>query len=203
MLWGVFFSLAPLVDVLRTDLAAALQQEGRRASGGVHYRMRAALVVCQIALSVVLLVGAALMVRTFLEIQRVDPGFRSAGMLSFRIALPGQRYRTPEAFNEFGRRLQAELASVAGVTGVGSVSHLPYDNLPNWGGPYIKQQGQDEATAVFSDHRAVTPGFFESVGARLVEGRFFTEDDDTRIRCSGQPSSASCVTCGIGVCSKI
>jgi hypothetical protein len=61
-------------------------------------------------LSVVLLVSAALMVRTFLQIQRVNPGFRSDRMLSFRIALPGARYRTPEAFNEFGRRLQAELA---------------------------------------------------------------------------------------------
>ena len=179
--WGVLFSLAPLVEVLRTDLTAAMQQEGRRAGGGVHHRTRSALVVCQIALSVVLLVGAALMVRTFLEIQRVDPGFGSEGMLSFRIALPGQRYRTPEAFNEFGRRLQAELETVPGVTGVGSVSHLPYDNLPNWGGPYISKPGQDETTAVFSDHRAVTPGLFETVGARLVEGRFFTEDDDTRI----------------------
>ena len=181
ILWGILFSLAPLVEVLRTDLAAALQQEGRRAGGGVHYRTRSALVVSQIALSVVLLVSAALMVRSFLEIQRVDPGFRSERLLSFRIALPGQRYRTPETFNEFGRRLQAELASIAGVTGVGSVSHLPYDNLPNWGGPYISTPGQDEATAVFSDHRAVTPGFFETVGARLVEGRLFTEDDDTRI----------------------
>jgi putative ABC transport system permease protein len=181
ILWGVLFSLAPLVEVLRTDLAAASQQEGRRAGGGVHYRMRSALVVSQIALSVVLLVGAALMVRTFLQIQRIDPGFRSERMLSFRIALPGQRYRTPESFNEFGRRLQSELAAVPGVTSVGSVSHLPYDNLPNWGGPYISTPGQHEATAVFSDHRAVTPGFFETVGARLVDGRFYTEDDDPRI----------------------
>jgi predicted permease len=181
ILWGLLFSLAPLIEVLRTDLAATLQQEGRRAGGGVHYRTRSALVVCQIALSVVLLVSAALMVRTFVHIQRVDPGFRSERMLSFRIALPGQRYRTPDAFNEFGRRLQAELSSAAGVTSVGSVSHLPYDNLPNWGGPYISKPGQDESTAVFSDHRAVTPGFFETVGARLVEGRFFSEDDDPRI----------------------
>src|SRR5262245_7999 len=89
ILWGVLFSLAPLFEVLRTDLAAALQQDVRRAGGSVHYRTRSALVVCQIALSVVLLVGTALMVRTFLQIQRVDPGFRSERMLSFRIALPG------------------------------------------------------------------------------------------------------------------
>jgi putative ABC transport system permease protein len=138
------------------------------------------LVVSQIALSVVLLVSAALMVRTFLRIQRVDPGFRSARTLTFRVALPGSRYRSREAFNEFGRRLEAALAAVPGVTGAGSVSHLPYDSIPNWGGPYISKPGE-ESTAQFADHRAVTPHFFETVGARLIDGRFFTEDDDTRI----------------------
>jgi putative ABC transport system permease protein len=182
LVWGLLFSAAPLVEVFRTDLISSLQQDGRRSSGSVHYRTRAALVVLQIALSVVLLVGAALMVRTFIAIQRVDPGFRSDHTLTFRISLPGSRYRTAETFNEFGRSLQKALAAVPGVVGVGSVSHMPYDNLPNWGGPYISLAGADEATAVFADHRAVTPGYFETVGARLVEGRFFTEDDDRRSR---------------------
>jgi len=69
------------------------------------------------------------------------------------------RFR-PGCCNEFGRRLESALAAASGVTGVGSVSHLPYDNLPNWGGPYLSQPGADRSTAVFSDHRAVTPGFF-------------------------------------------
>jgi predicted permease len=180
LLWGVLLSLAPLVEVLRTDLSSALQHEGRRSTGALHYRTRAGLVVLQIALSVVLLVSAALMVRTFLRIQRIDPGFHSERILSFRLALPGARYNSKDAFNEFGRRLESALAAASGVTGVGSVSHLPYDNLPNWGGPYLSQPGADRSTAVFSDHRAVTPGFFPTVGARLVEGRFFTEDDDPR-----------------------
>jgi len=180
VLWGLLCSLAPLVEVVRTNLVGAMQQGGRRAAGVLHYRMRAGLVVFQIALSVVLLVGAALMVRTFLQIQSVDPGFRSDRMLTFRIALPGNRYASADTFNAFGRQLQAELAAVTGVIGVGSVSHLPYDNLPNWGGPYVASPGADESTAVFSDHRAVSPGFFETVGARLVDGRSFTEDDDPR-----------------------
>ncbi len=182
-IWGVLFSLAPAAEVRRTDLTVALQQEGRRAGSGIHYRMRAVLVVAQIALSVVLLVGASLMVRTFVAVQRVDPGFRSAQMLSFKIALSGGRYQTTEAFNDFGRRLQRELSALPGVTGVGAVSHMPYDNVPNWGGPYISERGADESTAPFADNRAVSPGFFEAAGVRLVEGRFFTEDDDER----GQP----------------
>jgi len=164
----------------RAVYVSALQHEGRRTAGSVHYRTRASLVVVQIALSVVLLVGAALMVRSFLALQRLDPGFRSAGTLTFRIAIPGARYQTADAFNEFGRQLQARLRAVPGVTGVGSVSHVPYDNLPNWGGPYITVPGADESTSVMADNRAVTPGFFETVGARLVDGRFFTEDDGPR-----------------------
>src|SRR6185436_17183510 len=178
-LWGVLFSLAPVAEVFRASITEALQQDGRRSSGGVHYRTRSALVVLQIALSVVLVVGAALMTRSFVELQRVDPGFRSGNMLTFRISLPG-RYGTPPAINAFGRRLLAELAALPGATGVGSVSHLPYDNLPNWGGPYIRTPGEDDSVAPMADNRAVTPGFFETAGVRLVEGRFFTEDDDER-----------------------
>jgi len=135
--------------------------------------------VLQIALSVVLVVGAALMTRSFIELQRVDSGFQSDHRLTFRIALPG-RYSRPQGVNEFDRRLHAELAALPGVTAVGSVSHLPYDNLPNWGGPYIRHPGEDDSVAPMADNRAVTPGFFETVGAELVEGRFFTEDDDQR-----------------------
>ena len=178
-IWGLLFSLAPVTEAFKTDLTVALQQEGRRAGGGIHYKVRSALVVMQIALSVVLLVGASLMVRTFMAIQRVDPGFRSERMLTFKI-VPGARYQTSESFNAFARQLQAELSALPQVTGIGTVSHMPYDNVPNWGGPYITQRGADEAAAPFADNRAVSPGFFETVGARLVEGRFFTEADDAR-----------------------
>ena len=185
-LWGVLFSLAPLAEVFRTSLTGGLQQDGRRSGGGMHDRTRSALVILQIALSVVLLVSAALMTRSFIELQRVDPGFRSAHVLSFRLALPGATLdplnpnRSREAFNEFARRLQAGLGALPGVTGVGGVSHLPYDNLPNWGGPYILKLGEDDTIAPMADNRAVTPGFFEAAGARLVEGRFFVDDDDLR-----------------------
>jgi predicted permease len=178
--WGVLLSLAPVFETLRGDPSAALRHEGRHHGGTVHYRARAAIVVLQIAMTVILGVGAVLMVRTFGAILRVDPGFRSESTLTFRIALPGQRYPNAATFNAFGRRLQHDLAALPGVTSVGSISHLPYENFPNWGGPYISTPGADEATALFADNRAVTPGFFETLGARLVEGRYFTEDDDER-----------------------
>jgi len=180
LVWGVLFSLAPLAELLRTDPIAALQRDGRRAGGSLHYRVRSTLVVAQIALSVVLLVAAALLLRSFAAVQRVDPGFRADRILTFRVALPGQRYASADKFNAFSRQLQAALAALPGVTGVGAFSHVPYDNVPNWGGPYLSRPGQEESTAVMADNRAVTPGLFETIGAHLVDGRFFTEDDDAR-----------------------
>ena len=178
--WGVLCSLAPMLQLLRTDPIAALQQDARRAGGSIQYRVRSTLVAAQIALSFVLLVGAALMLRSFFALQHVDPGFDAARVLTFRLALPGQRYGTAGKFNAFQRQLQAAIAAMPAVTGVGALSHVPYDSLPNWGGPYLTRPGQDEATAVMADNRAVTPELFETIGARLVAGRFFTEDDDQR-----------------------
>jgi len=183
ILWGLLLSLAPLAEVFRADLAAILERSGRQTSAGLRFRTRSALVVVQVSLGVVLLVGAGLVMHSFLELQRVDPGFRSEGVLSFRIALPGSRYKTPAARDEFGRRLHKELLTLPEVVGVGAVSHLPYDHLPNWGGPYLAQPGADESTAAMADYRAVTPGFFDAVGARLVEGRGFSDFDDRK----GQP----------------
>jgi len=128
---------------------------------------------------VVLLVGAALMLRSFAALQRVNPGFRSEGTLTFRLAL-GPRYEAAETFNAFGRQLQASLGSLPGVTGVGAFSHVPYDTAPNWGGPYLSRIDQDESTALMADNRAVSPGLLETIGVQLIDGRFFTEDDDQR-----------------------
>jgi len=179
LLWGLLLSLAPLAEVFRANLVTALQREGRGSMGGVvHHRTRTVLVVVQMALGVVLLVGAGLVVRTFIELQRVDPGFRPEGVVTFRLALPPTRYAQPAAINAFSRALQRELSALPGVVAAGGVSHIPYDHLPNWGGPYLTRPGAEESTAPQADYRAITPGFFDAVGARLVEGRAFVESDD-------------------------
>jgi predicted permease len=148
----------------------------------LHYRTRTALVVVQVALGLVLLVGAGLVVRTFRQLQRVDPGFRADGVLTFRLALPRARYATPERMDAFTRELDARLAALPGVEAAGAVSHVPYDHLPNWGGPYLVESGQDESHAPMADYRAVTPGFFAAVDARVVQGRAFSDDDGLRQR---------------------
>src|SRR5262249_35406656 len=117
--WGLLLSLAPLTEVFRADLTRALQRGGRQSTGAVHHRTRSALVVVQIALGVVLLVSAGLVVRTFLQLQKVDPGFRADDVLSFRLALPFARYGSPAAVDGFTRRLHAEIAALPGVSVVG------------------------------------------------------------------------------------
>jgi predicted permease len=178
LIWGLLFSLAPVVVALRTNVASTLQRDGRQMGGVVHYRARAALVVAQVALGITLLVGAGLLVRTFLAIERVDPGFRSDSMLSFRLALGGPRYRTPDAVNTFARTLQTRLSALPGVSRVGAVTHLPFDRIGDWAGPYASTLGVQNESAPLADYRAMSPGYFETVGARMVDGRLFTEADD-------------------------
>ena len=177
LLWGVLLSLAPLAEVLRTSTAAGLKRAGRRA----QTRMRTILVAVQVALGVVLVVGAGLVARSFVRLQGVDPGFVPDHVLSFRLGLVGARDGDSHAFNAFSRTFEKEVAALPGVTAVAAVSHLPFDHIPNWGGPYLATPGADETTAPMADYRAVTPDFFAAAGAHLVAGRGFTEADDENV----------------------
>ncbi len=177
LVWTVVLAAAPVTEALRVGVARTLQHDGRRVGGG-RRRLRSVLTVAQIALSVVLVVGALLLVRTVQRVQQVDPGFSADGVLSFRVALPGSRYPNQDAFNAFSRRLQDALAAMPGATAAAAVSHAPYDHVPNWGGPYIATEGADASTAPQADYRAVSPGLMELLNVRLVEGRTFTESDD-------------------------
>jgi predicted permease len=175
--WGVILSVAPLSEVWRVRLADAIRIDAARA-GGAGQGLRTVLISTQIAMSVILVVGALLLVRTFINVQAIDPGFDAGGIYSFRLAA-----RPAKDFGlAFARRLQAELSTLPGVVGAASLSHAPYDHVPNWGGPYISQKGADPSTAPQADYRSLSPGALELLGIRLIEGRSFTEDDDDSAR---------------------
>jgi predicted permease len=176
--WGILFSLAPLSQTLRANVSRLLQTGGRSNIGGTGYRVRAGLVVTQVAISSVLLVSAGLMGRGFYELNRVDLGFEDTNALTFKLSMAGGKYRGAAAVSTFSRQLRERLGGLPGVEGVGASSHLPYDTVPNWGTPYLPEAVQDEDQAGIADARAVTPGYFEAVGAQLIEGRWFTEADD-------------------------
>jgi predicted permease len=177
--WTMLLAVAPLSEALRLNLVESLRTDGQRAGGRPGVRLRRALTVAQLALSVVLVVAALLLVRTVERVQNADVGFRVDHALTFRIAPPQSRYQSQEAFNAFSRQLQAALGALPGVTAASAISHVPYDHVPNWGGPYLANQGDDPSAAPQADYRAVAPGMMELLGVRLLEGRTFTESDDT------------------------
>jgi predicted permease len=183
LLWGVLFSLAPMAEVLknsRRPQTVLASTSGRSAATPVRYRTRATLVVVQIALSVVLLVDAGLLVRAFVEVQQIDTGFQADRRFTFRVALPDNRYQTTEALLSAAGELRQRLAALPGVTGVGAISHLPYDDLPNWGLTYAVEATGTEVAAPRATTRSISTGLFETLGVQLVEGRFFSDDDSAK-----------------------
>ena len=162
--WGVLFSLAPVAEVFK--------------AAPTRHRGRARLIVVQIALSTVLLVSSGLLVRGFVNVMQVDAGFRAGNHLTFRIAIPG-RYEGEAGFNEFADELQQRIAAVPDVRTVGAISHIPYDDLPNWALPY-SLESPIKPDAPSADARAVSPGTLESLGVTLVEGRLFDRGDRNR-----------------------
>jgi predicted permease len=177
--WGIFLSIAPLSEMWRVRLAQAIRLDSARTGGGSGHSLRASLIGGQIAMSVVLVIGALLLMRSFLNVQAIDPGFNASGIQSFRIMVRAPNRDRATAFH---RELQARLSALPGVIGAASISHAPYDHVPNWGGPYLAQVGGDVSTAPQADYRSLSPGALELLNVRLVEGRSFTEDDDQSAR---------------------
>lgn len=175
--WAVLFSLAPLAETFKGTLSSAFRTRGAGRPGSGGYRLRTLLVGAQLALSVVLLVGAALLTRSFVHLQRADVGFSAEGVLSFKIPYFSPNHPSPAEADAFSTALRRRFAALPGIRSVGAVSHVPYDQVPNWGGPYLTEGQADPAAARVADTRSVTPGFFETVGATFVEGRDFTEAD--------------------------
>jgi predicted permease len=175
--WGVLFSLAPMAQIFRINVAALLHGGSRGTAGGQGYRVRAGLVITQVAITTVLLVTASLLARGFYERQRLHAGFDDTDVLTFKLSLSGTGYRTPDKVSAFRRLLDERLAALPEVVGVGATSHLPYDTVPNWGTPYRPEGAGDTVQAGLADARAVTPGYFEGIRAEIVEGRAFSDAD--------------------------
>ncbi|MDP9003947.1 MAG: ABC transporter permease [Verrucomicrobiota bacterium] len=179
ILTAVACGLAAALDGSRPDMQQALTEGGRQIGGGLrHRKMRHAFVIAEIALAVVLLVGAGLMLRSFASIRRVDPGFDSANVLTMRMQLPRAKYPNDAARIRFFRELTARVAAVPGVQAAGAVSYLPMAGLGagtdfNIEGQPPSAPGQEKTTAV----NVCDNGFFRALKIPLVRGRFFTEQE--------------------------
>ena len=176
---GILFGLAPALRATRTDLQSVLRDGGRSSRGTVRDRLRAVLVVSEIAVALVLLVSAGLLVRSALLVQRVQPGFDPTGVTMLRIALPPDRYGSTAAVNAgFGRILE-EMRAVPGVQIAGASTRVPL-----WGPTMdlpLAVQGKTfrEGEAPLAHVRLVGGDYFEALGIRLQQGRLITSGDLT------------------------
>ena len=182
LLTGVIFGIAPAIRAARVDLHTALKAGGRSAQGDGGFgssrkRLRSLLVVAELALSVMLLIGAGLLVRSFVRLQSVPPGFNADNVISMRLGSSGRVFEKREAALEFYRTVGDRIAAVPGVKVRGGVTALPFTAAVGWGGinveGFIPQPGQELQV----DQRAATTDYFKTMEIPLVKGRFFTSFD--------------------------
>jgi putative ABC transport system permease protein len=175
---GVFFGLAPALQSSKTDLATALKEGGRAATNGRSgKRLRNALVVAEMALALILLAGAGLLLNTFWNLRQINPGFDAKNVVSFRISLPYSKYKPPQV-GEFYKQLQTRLQSITGVESVSAVFPLPMSGETSPPLDFeIEGRPMPANERPNCDGRSMQPGYFDTLGIRLVKGRDFTERD--------------------------
>jgi putative ABC transport system permease protein len=176
---GLLFGLLPALRAGSKRTLAALRDGGRGSTiGRDRHRARNVLVVGQVALALMLLVGSGLMVRSFQQLRSVDPGFDAAGVMTFRLSPPPSKYPGGDGTAQFYDQLLERLEAIPGATSAGGITNLPLTG----GGAILTTQIDDfptpegEFPPTFLIRRA-TPGYFETMGMPLVEGRTFTTDD--------------------------
>ncbi|HWS88335.1 MAG TPA: ABC transporter permease [Pyrinomonadaceae bacterium] len=184
LLAGLAFGLAPAWQTTRVDANAALKAEGRGSTAGAaRSRLRRLFVVSEVALSLVLLIGAGLFVKSFLRLQEVRPGFDPANVLVARLSLP-KAYASRDGVGVLIDQLEARLKGLPGVKSVGAVSQLPLGGV-SASIPFdiVGRPPEGDGASPSVDFRFATPGYFRSMGIPLVAGREFSDGDraDTRL----------------------
>ncbi|HEV3139677.1 MAG TPA: FtsX-like permease family protein, partial [Vicinamibacterales bacterium] len=188
-----FTALASLVTVIAFGVIPAVHASGVRlgdafkastrttAASPASRRIRRGLVAAEIALSLVLLAGAGLLGRSLLRLLDVDPGFKPDGVLTFRVAPPEEKYPNDDARRLFFRQAIDRVRRLPGVQSAGSVNILPLSGGNNSGTVTIDTTSlPPDKRYLEADWRPVLPGFFETMGVRLIAGRFFTDADNER-----------------------
>src|SRR5712691_9941875 len=177
---GIVFGVAPAAKVARTDLEAVLRESGRTGSGSHRQtRARNGLVVCQVALALVLLVGAGLLLRSFERLRSVALGVRPSRVLTFAVNLPSGRYPDAEQRARFHRDFQARLAALPGVRAAAAISRLPVTGTyHSWG--VRRADLPPESHSTQAQQRVIEGPYFDAVGIPLLRGRTFSAEDDAR-----------------------
>lgn len=168
---SVLFGLAPMFSIHSMDLTRDLKESSRQ-STGVRRPWTSVLVSAEVALAFVLVTSTGLLMRTFINILHADPGFDARSVFTFRVSVPGYAPL---------HLMQQKFAALSGVRSVSAISHLPLDDTGNWYDYYYREGASAlEQTSDMADHRSTLPGYFNAIGATLLEGRDFTDDDDVQ-----------------------
>jgi predicted permease len=185
ILTGIVFGLAPALRVSRVDLNTSLKAGGRASQGdggftpGKH-RLRSLLVVTELSLSLMLLIGAGLLIRSFARLSSVSPGFNPDRLITMRLAVAGPRYRpVPPARPvwQFYEQVAERVRRLPGVKSHGAVSVMPLTQTVSWGGMSIEGWTPGPGEELQVDQRIASVDYFRTMEVPLVKGRFFNDQD--------------------------
>lgn len=182
---GILFGIAPLWRALKVDVNTSLKAGGRsgRADGGLYLRrhsMRGLLVVSELTFSLMLLIGAGLLIRSFVRLQSVPPGFTTDRVLTMQVAVTGKRYQNDKdqkPLINFYNEIESRVAHLPGVVAEGLVSALPLTGEVGWGNIKVEGYTPPPGQELQVDIRVASTDYFRTMEVPLRKGRYFTEDD--------------------------
>jgi putative ABC transport system permease protein len=178
---GLVFGIAPAWLAARTDMNEALKQGSRGSTeGGARGRLRSALVVIEVTLALVLLGGAGLLARSFIQLAKVDPGFNPENATLMRLSVPERKYKEKEQQTAFANALLERVKNLPGVQAVGITHSMPLVGDYVLGFNIEGRPAVDPADLPSTNYYAITPDYFRAMGIRLVRGRVFTAQDDAK-----------------------
>jgi putative ABC transport system permease protein len=183
ILTGLIAGLAPALQASKPDLNELLKEGAKGSQGGARRLLRKALVVAEIALALVLLIGAGLMVKSFLHLRQTELGFRPDNLLTLRVALPWRKYsdeQGPERQKQFYQQLLERLAALPGVESAAITSNLPLSSERQEGKLTFTIEGQsaeEQQRNPYLNDLRISPNYFQTIGVRLIKGRFLNEFD--------------------------
>jgi putative ABC transport system permease protein len=182
----VIFSVAPAARLLKADLTESMKEGGGNATtGGGRARFRNSLVVAEMALAVVLLVGAGLMLRTLWSLQRIDLGFNPSGVLTMRIALPAASYAAPDQVVRFYAGLVERIGAIPGVTAAGAARSLPLGSTIGDFGLVVDGYAPPPGSSAKGDWQIITAGYMDAIGEQVLKGRGVERTDGSESQLVG------------------
>jgi putative ABC transport system permease protein len=178
ILTGLIFGLVPALQASKLDVQGTLKETGRSTTGRHHW-VRSGLVVVEMAMTLILLVGAGLLIRSFYQLQQVNPGFSYDNLLSFSVSLPQKKYPQLEQQINFFQQVEENLQNLPGVKHVGLASGLPLGNN-GWQTSFtvVGQPEPEPGKTPLLEACLASPDYFETMGIPLIKGRYFTEQDN-------------------------